>query len=457
LIRRVALGPLTIEPALRGAWFDVRARLPQGNLAASQPIWIPGLKPPVWPSDEVTTHVVAIIAKVKNGPVTRDTPLDVFEALKVSAEVLREFKVSVPANATTAGAVVDAVKKALLDKAVLTSVILRFTNAAGQQVNASYMLSSGSRTYNGTSGVELYVEPGVYEVSVLLRALFAPIAPISLQVGQSIERTIVLRTREAWPNDDVARRLRVIIAREVGIAQDDVLPSSDFGNSDRLEMQGLLRGMNAEFGIELTEADLRKVNTSGDLLNVVRRLLKSAPLAVTVRFTDADGKALQNVDFVINGKKESSETDGIAELKLRRGTYKVEYEGETATLRVPPNAATLVVHSRPHTANVPDVQQTAPLLSDEAIKNITWSIGDPGELECAGEVEKMGGAECIGNGNRACLMKLAIRAAAAGSCDAAFQYTLVTQCHNPNARNTILNAGRDAVCTYLRRRAATGE
>jgi hypothetical protein len=59
----------------RGAWFDVRAPLPRGNLAVSEPVWVPAqqpiAQPPAWPDDDVSRRVVNAIAKFAGVPTER--------------------------------------------------------------------------------------------------------------------------------------------------------------------------------------------------------------------------------------------------------------------------------------------------------------------------------------------------------------------------------------------------
>jgi hypothetical protein len=86
----------------------------------------------------------------------------------------------------------------------------------------------------------------------------------------------------------------------------------------------------------------------------------------------------------------------------------------------------------------------------EWMSHIDWSIRNTdagGSTDCPGLYPYPG---CILNGGRACLMSQAIKAAKANSCAEALKTTLVTQCHNPEARQAILAAGEAKVCTYLK-------
>jgi Trypsin len=82
--------------------------------------------------------------------------------------------------------------------------------------------------------------------------------------------------------------------------------------------------------------------------------------------------------------------------------------------------------------------------------HIDWSTTNRdagGSTDCPSQYPYPG---CILFGGRACLMSEAIASAKAGDCANAFRVTKVTQCHNPQARQSITIAGQDAVCGYLK-------
>ncbi|MGZ5441940.1 MAG: hypothetical protein ACXW5U_24645 [Thermoanaerobaculia bacterium] len=84
----------------------------------------------------------------------------------------------------------------------------------------------------------------------------------------------------------------------------------------------------------------------------------------------------------------------------------------------------------------------------EALQNINWSFGDTGPRDCPDEYERIG-TSC---GTRKCVMEKAVASARAGDCDSAYSLTLLTQCHNHGAQQSLVQAGRVAVCNYLRAR-----
>ena len=96
------------------------------------------------------------------------------------------------------------------------------------------------------------------------------------------------------------------------------------------------------------------------------------------------------------------------------------------------------------TANAPPAER------EEWMTHIDWSIGNTdagGATDCPAQYPD---TACILVGGRACLMTEAINAAKAGTCAEALKTTLVTQCHNPHAQQTIIAAGEERVCAYLK-------
>lgn len=96
-------------------------------------------------------------------------------------------------------------------------------------------------------------------------------------------------------------------------------------------------------------------------------------------------------------------------------------------------------------------------------KHIDWCSRDTGAPDCPAEYVALSADLCLvlgvgggtGIGNRACLIQLARLTAIAALQDSsvkglAMQRTMQCQCHNHAARDTIVAAGEDAVCAYLR-------
>ena len=84
-------------------------------------------------------------------------------------------------------------------------------------------------------------------------------------------------------------------------------------------------------------------------------------------------------------------------------------------------------------------------------KHIDWAIGnhttDPGETNCPEQYVATEPA-CVTGGGRSCLMARAIDSAKHNNCNYAMRLTLITQCHNQGAQQTLGEAGQQAVCDY---------
>jgi hypothetical protein len=81
--------------------------------------------------------------------------------------------------------------------------------------------------------------------------------------------------------------------------------------------------------------------------------------------------------------------------------------------------------------------------------NIDWSIGDTGAVDYTDQYVATE-PKCITEGGRSCLMNRAIDSAKHNNCQYAMRLTLITQCHNGHAQQTIGAAGQQAVCDYLK-------
>lgn len=80
--------------------------------------------------------------------------------------------------------------------------------------------------------------------------------------------------------------------------------------------------------------------------------------------------------------------------------------------------------------------------------HLAWSRNDTGARDCDQQYLALnlpGAAPA----NRAALMIVAGQAAARGQCAVAFQYALITQCHNAQAQAAIHRAGSKKVCDWF--------
>ena len=95
-------------------------------------------------------------------------------------------------------------------------------------------------------------------------------------------------------------------------------------------------------------------------------------------------------------------------------------------------------------------------------RNIDWAHNDTGAPDCPGlytattdlqACAALGLATGNKNGNRKCVIELAMAAAKTGDPRleaVAYSYVLLTQCHNDNARRGLENAGLNNVVAYLK-------
>lgn len=81
--------------------------------------------------------------------------------------------------------------------------------------------------------------------------------------------------------------------------------------------------------------------------------------------------------------------------------------------------------------------------------HLTWASHDGGSPDCPQQYVREQVQQCLGKGNRSCVLQGAIGAARAGRGDDAMRMALLTQCHNPAAQAQIERAGPQAVAGYL--------
>lgn len=70
--------------------------------------------------------------------------------------------------------------------------------------------------------------------------------------------------------DDAEVRLRKIIADQLGVSEDEVVPEASFIddlNADSLEMVDLIISLEEEFGIQVSDEDAEKIKTVKDALD----------------------------------------------------------------------------------------------------------------------------------------------------------------------------------------------
>ncbi|MGO7954919.1 hypothetical protein [Rhizobium leguminosarum] len=100
-------------------------------------------------------------------------------------------------------------------------------------------------------------------------------------------------------------------------------------------------------------------------------------------------------------------------------------------------------------------------------KDVEWSFGNSGPVECPAEWQTHGLADCLltgtvknilgdlansappGIANRSCAMLRAMVLAKNGACAGSYQIMLLTQCHNPQAQDRIKAVGQQRVCSEI--------
>jgi acyl carrier protein len=76
----------------------------------------------------------------------------------------------------------------------------------------------------------------------------------------------------AMPSDAEAR-LRKIIAEQLGVSEEEVVPEASFIddlNADSLEMVDLIISLEEEFGIQVSDEDAEKIKTVKDALDYLQ-------------------------------------------------------------------------------------------------------------------------------------------------------------------------------------------
>ena len=69
---------------------------------------------------------------------------------------------------------------------------------------------------------------------------------------------------------DLEARLKKIIAEQLGVDDEQIVPSASFTddlNADSLDLVELIMSLEEEFGVEIPDADAEKILTVGDALN----------------------------------------------------------------------------------------------------------------------------------------------------------------------------------------------
>ena len=84
--------------------------------------------------------------------------------------------------------------------------------------------------------------------------------------------------------------------------------------------------------------------------------------------------------------------------------------------------------------------------------NVDWPAQNTdagGSVDCPADYVSAGVGYAVLAGGRAAVINAALFAAYKGDFNHAFDLVLLTQCHNPDAQQDLLNAGQRAVLSYL--------
>ena len=83
---------------------------------------------------------------------------------------------------------------------------------------------------------------------------------------------------------------------------------------------------------------------------------------------------------------------------------------------------------------------------------IAWCAQDTGPAQCPATYQAVRASDCLGAGNRSCLVRKASEAAAANDCDRAYPLVYACQCGSGQeaARDMLKTAGSAAVCKALK-------
>lgn len=78
---------------------------------------------------------------------------------------------------------------------------------------------------------------------------------------------------------EMEARLREIVAEQLGVELEKVVPSASFAtdlNADSLDLVELIMSLEEEFGLEIPDEDAEKIVTVGDALTYIREHVAAA-------------------------------------------------------------------------------------------------------------------------------------------------------------------------------------
>lgn len=299
----------------RGAWFDVRAVLPRGNLATSHPVWVPlrtEARPTDWIDDEVSRRVIKAIAEKQLIPESSVRPGMSLSALTRNKDELsialfivdigRTFDFELfygdVAHLKTVADVANYIRAAVRNREGVP-VVLTFVNAEGAALDDQLftMFDQRYQSIVAKSGERVFVKPGTYNVFV---SPSQRVGSIEVVAGQPLEREFVVRPASPW-NDPVSKRVVAIIVRTLKVPEERVTPET--------LLVKVLGGKSVEIVTDAISDEFPDVSFSelppnprvGELVNYVRRFLDMR-VRVLLSFVSPAGTSLGPLEYTLTDR-----------------------------------------------------------------------------------------------------------------------------------------------------------
>jgi hypothetical protein len=333
---------IAIADADRGAWFDVRGVLAEGNYATSEMVWVAKVKPPDsgptlppedLPKATATLTLTFTVTGLGSQPLRYQLVRPRGGAVEgVGGQPLEvppgNYFLYVPFQRVTrpeaAGGVV------LIERrTVRASLILK----AGQIFAQSFDIAPSPDTLGGPGTPTVVVEEPVNAPDSTVPINAVPI-PVSTDTGSPVAPPVG-NTAPQFPatllgDSETARRLMAVLTRRFA----KELPSDFSANTQITDLEvpfdSFWSAVGDEFGITLDDNDREQSGTVEELLAVIERKLEpqSAPVAVTLTFRSTQGGVLGRVKYRLIGNSRSYDGTGGSRLRsVVPGIYHVTIEG----------------------------------------------------------------------------------------------------------------------------------
>ena len=273
-----------VSPENTGAWFELRAKLPKGNLATSHPVWVPPASLPQRLGDGSTGEVLLTFVSPDGAPLS----------------------------------------------------------------DIRYILrGSGDLTATGAGGTPVSVAPGLYRVIVLNSTVTnrLNVGTVTVSPGASESQVFVLRTRSEWYRDAVSRRVVALIMAQLNLTEEAVEPNSDLRSdlgADDSASAALIRAVEEEFGIAISARDAAGLRTPQQLVDFVRTAIsrRGERVEALLTFVSPTGVLYDDIRYQLVGVREDFIGIGGFEEPVSPGRYSVVarvygLEWELGTVTIP--------------------------------------------------------------------------------------------------------------------------